>query len=508
MKIDGIRTFPGSNIYSHRPVLVMRINLEDLAEKESIEFCGFNERLVELLPGLTKHHCSTMRPGGFIERLNEGTYFGHIIEHVAIELTGLCGIPVVHGKTRYAGEPGWYNIIVEYEAEQGVRHLLKLAVELVAALMENNDFPLDEALKSAEKIITRTELGPSTRSIVDAAARRNIPYRRIGEGSLVQLGYGIHRRYIQSAMTSETSAVGVDIASDKELTKNLLRDAGISVPQGLLIGCEHDAVPALAYIGPPVVVKPYNGYQGKGVSLNLTAPEHVERAYRIAKQYSSQVIVEQQLSGRDYRLLVINGRMAAASERLPAHVIGDGEHTIAELIETINEQPERGEGHEKPLTKISVDATMMEYLGRRGLSMEYRPRPGEIIYLRECANLSTGGSAKDVTDLVHPEIVAMCERAAHIIGLDICGIDLILDDIAEPMKEGNGIIEINAAPGLHMHLAPSAGESRDVGNEIIEMLYPYGSKPAEGIPYLDRQRRDSHYSFDRRINANRRFAGI
>jgi len=475
MRVGEMRTLAGPNVYSFRPVLSMKLYLDDLTGRESREFPGFNELLLETLPGLAGHHCSKERDGGFAERLTEGTYFGHIVEHVALELTELAQVPVYHGKTRKADEGGAYNIIIEYKSEQGTRRLLRLAVELVESLIGGEPFPLRKRLEEVRKIIAGAELGPTTIAITEAATRRGVPWRRIGENSLVQLGYGKHRRFIQAAMTGLTSAVAVDIASDKELTKTLLREAGIEVPYGILAQSEAEAVESLETIGAPVVVKPYNLNQGKGVSLNCDTPDHVARAYRAAGQYATKVVVEQQLVGRDYRVLVINGRVAAASERVPAHVVGDGARTILELIEDVNRHPARGDHHERPLTKIKIDPAMMEFMKRRGLAVNQVPEWGEVVYLRECANLSTGGTACDVTDFIHPQIVAMCERAARIIGLDICGIDLILDNISRPMGPDNGIVEVNAAPGLRMHVSPSEGLSRDVGETIIDMLYPGGA---------------------------------
>src|SRR5215475_12980580 len=479
MRVGGIRALAGPNVYSHSPVLSMRLYLDDLAGKESREFPGFNEFLLELLPGLAKHHCCMGREGGFAERLREGTYFGHVVEHIALELTELAGVPVYHGKTRSAGEPGAYNIVIEYEAEEGTKRLLRLAAEIIESLIMQakgvEAFPLERRLKEVRELIARSELGPTTKAITEAATRRGIPWKRIGDQSLVQLGYGKHRRYIQAAMTERTSAVAVDIASDKELTKVLLRDAGIEVPYGILAQSEAEAIEALEMIGAPVVIKPYNLSQGKGVSLNLTSPAQVAQAYCIAKEFETKVVVERQLIGRDYRALVIDGKVAAVSERVPAHVTGDGHRTIAELVEAVNRHPARGEDHERPLTKIAVDEAMMEFMGRRRMTLGDTPNPGEVVYLRECANLSTGGTARDVTDLIHPQVAAMCERAARIIGLDICGIDLILDDIASPPGPDNGVIEVNAAPGLRMHVAPSEGHSRDVGAAIIDMVYPDGA---------------------------------
>ena len=479
MRVDGIPALRGPNVYSHRPALSMRLYLDDLAGKESREFPGFNELLLDLLPGLAKHRCCVEREGGFAERLREGAYFSHVVEHVALELTELAGVPVYHGKTRGAGKPGAYDIIIEYKSEEGTKSLLRMATEIIESLIlqtkGGEPFPLEKRLDEVRKFIAGAELGPTTRAITEAATRRGIPWKRVGEGSLVRLGYGKHRRLIQAAMTDQTGAVAVDIASDKEMTKMLLRDAGIEVPCGILAQSEAEAIEGLEIIGAPVVIKSYNMNQGKGVSLNLTTTAQVEQAYRIAKGHATKVVVERQFTGRDYRVLVINGKVAAASERVPAHVIGDGERTITELVVAVNRRPARGEGHERPLTKITIDDVVMESMRRRDLSMGHVPEAGQVVYLRECANLSTGGTAKDVTDLIHPQIAAMCERAARIIGLDICGIDLILDDIARPPGPDNGVIEVNAAPGLRMHVSPSEGRSRDAGAAIIDMLYPDGA---------------------------------
>jgi cyanophycin synthetase len=480
MRIENIRTLTGPNVYSHRPVLIMQLGLEGLTDKESLEVEGFNERLVALLPGLNDHHCSKGRPGGFVERLRTGTYFAHITEHVALELSGPAGIPAYFGKARYAGAPGLYNVIVEYKSEEGMRYLLRTAVELVEALVKGDEFPLEERLKEARSVVADFELGPSTRSIVDAAARRGVPWRRVGEDSFVQLGYGKNRRFIQAAMCEHTSAIAVETAGDKEFTKLLLRQVSIPVPRGEVVRTEEDAVEALDHIGVPCVVKPLDGRQGKGVSLNISTPEQMKQAFHVAREFSEKVLVEELFVGKNYRVLVVGGRMIAASERLPAHVVGDGRRTIAELIEVENRNPMRGLGHEKPLTQIKVDEIMSAYLCKAGLSLGAVPPEGETVFLRESINLSTGGTAKDVTDDVHEEVREMCERAARVVGLDICGVDLVLRDIAAPVewsgvgRQGGGVIELNAAPGLRMHLYPSEGEARDVGGAIVEMLYPAG----------------------------------
>jgi cyanophycin synthetase len=459
----------------------MRLHLDCLTETESREIPGFNERLIDLLPGLREHRCSRDKRGGFVERLLEGTYFAHIVEHVALELSEAAGIPVGFGRARYAGTPGTYNVIVTYKSEQGMRRLLQTAVDFVTALTKGEEFPLAGHLEEVRSVVADTELGPSTRAIVDAATRRDIPWTRIGEDSVVQFGYGKHRHLIQAAVCDQTSAIAVETAGDKEFTKLLLRQVSIPVPRGEVVRTEEDAVDALDRIGVPCVVKPLDGRQGKGVSLNISTPEQMKQAFHVALEFSDDVLVEELFVGKNYRVLVVGRRMVAASERLPAHVIGDGERTIAELIERENQNPMRGLGHEKPLTQIKVDEIMIAYLCKAGMKLSDVPARGETVLLRESINLSTGGTAKDVTDDVHPEVAEMCERAARVVGMDICGIDLVTRDIGAPVewsgvaKTGGGIIELNAAPGLRMHLYPGEGRSRDVGGAIIEMLYPGGS---------------------------------
>jgi cyanophycin synthetase len=476
MTIETIRTLSGPNVYSHQPVLVMRLDLGELNEKESYEIPGFIERLLERLPQLHDHHCSKGRAGGFVERLHEGTYFGHTVEHVTLELASLAGCKATHGKTRYAGEPGIYNVVIEFCAEQATRYLLETAVEFVEALIAGEEFPLEERIGEAKQIIAETELGPSTRAIVEAAERRGIPWMRENEASLVQLGYGKNLRLIQAAMTDGTSAIGVEIAGDKDYTKARLAKASIPVPEGEVVSTEGAAVAALNTIGGTVVVKPLDGRQGKGVSLHLSTPDEVVNAFRIAREFSPDVLVEEMFEGRNYRVLVVGYRMVAASERIPCHVTGDGTHTVKELIEIENQNPLRGEGHEKPLTKIKKDDPILTtFMRKEGWSMEAVPQAGERVMLCAGMNLSTGGTAKDVTGEVHPSVRSLCERAARIMGMDVCGVDLVVDDIAAPVGKGGGVIEINAAPGLRMHQYPGEGEPREVGRDIVEMLFPANS---------------------------------
>src|SRR5436853_3069311 len=477
MRIDKIRAISGPNIYTHKPVLIMRLFLEELTEKPSTEIPCFTDRLLRELPGLHEHRCSRERAGGFVERLREGTYFAHIVEHVALELTEQAGIPSYFGRARYAGSEGCYNVVIEYKAEQGARFLLNVAVELVSALVKDEPYPLEDKINDARRIIAQTELGPSTRAIVDAAERRGIPWFRLGtDASLVQFGYGKNRRHIQAAVCDRTRAIAMEVAGDKELTKTLLDQVSIPVPRGILTRTWNEAVDALHRIGAPVVVKPLDGRQGQGVSLDLTTPEEVAHAFHIAKEFSDYVLVEELYVGRNYRVLVVDSHVVAASERLAAHVIGDGKHTIRELIEITNRDPQRGEGHEKPLTQIVVDSIVEAYLEKNDLSLEHIPHAGERVTLRDGINLSTGGTAIDVTDIVHKSVADMCVRAARVIGMDVCGVDLVLKNISEPLTKGaGGVIELNASPGLRMHIYPSEGESRDVGGAIVDMMYPPGT---------------------------------
>ncbi|HEX8687609.1 MAG TPA: cyanophycin synthetase, partial [Pyrinomonadaceae bacterium] len=475
MKIEGIRTLAGPNVYTHRPALLMRLDLEDLAGRESREVEGLNGRLLAALPGLVEHHCSRGRAGGFVERLGEGTYLGHVVEHAALELTALAGVGVTHGKTRAGEEPRLYNVVVEFVAEHATRFLLETAVALVGALVVGAEFPLAERLAEARRIAARTELGPSGRAIVAAAARRGIPWMRLGRGDLVQLGWGRRRKFIRAAMSDLTSAVATDTASDKDLTKLLLEQASVPVPAGRVVTTEDEAVGAFESLGGPAVVKPLDGRQGRGVSLNLSTPGEVRAAFRIARDFSPEVLVEELLKGRNYRVLVVGGETVAASERLPCHVVGDGAHSVAELVEIANRDPLRGEGHEKPLTKIAVDEIALAHLRRTGVALTDVPEPGRVVALRDGVNLSTGGVARDVTDEAHPSVKFLCERAARAVGLDICGVDLILEDISAPFERGRGgVIELNASPGLRMHHHPSEGRPRDVGAKIVEQLFPAG----------------------------------
>ncbi|WP_437286261.1 cyanophycin synthetase [Sorangium sp. So ce406] len=471
MRIITIRTLQGPNVFASWPVLRMTLDLEDLNETSSAQVPGFVDRLLGLLPGLAEHHCSRGKPGGFVERLREGTYWGHIVEHVALELSEPAGIGVTYGKTVYAGAPGLYDVVVEFENEAAMRLLLEAAFELVTAVLEGKPYDVAAKVAEAAQVAQETALGPSTRAVVKAAEKRGIPWSRLNDESLLVFGYGKHRRFVQATTSCNTSCVAVEIAGNKQLTKELLERAGLPTPRGVVVRTAGEAARALGELRAPVVVKPLDGNQGKGVSLNLWTEAQVREAFDIAREYRARVLVEEMVSGRNYRVLVVNGRVVAASERLPAHVVGDGQRTVAELIALENQNPLRANGHNGVLTKIVVDDVVRAGLAKQGRSLDEVPAAGERFFLRESVNLSTGGIARDVTDEIHPDTTRLCERAARAIDLDICGIDLVADDIAQPLGRG-AIIELNAAPGIRMHEHPSEGKPRDVGGAIVEMLYP------------------------------------
>jgi cyanophycin synthetase len=478
MRILRVKPFHGPNIHHHLPVLVADLDLDDLARRESREFEGFNERLTELLPALHDHTCGEGYRGAFIGRLKTGTYFGHIVEHVALELSQACGIGVTYGKTRLIREPSLYAVVVRFRNEQGMRRLLEIAVQLVQAVLTERSFDLATELDAVRRLVARTDLGPSTQCIVNAARRRGIPVRRLEDGaSLVQLGYGRHRRLIQAAFTDGTSGVGAELASDKQFTKQVLQSAFLPVPAGRVVSSLEEAGVAWREMGGRVAVKPIDGNQGRGVTVGINSAEALAEGFARAQAISRSVIVEEHLEGEDYRVLVVNGTMVAASLRRPPQVIGDGLRCVADLIKALNADPKRGDGHDQPLTRVdSGDPIVRDVLASQELSLESIPAQGQTVLLRHSANLSTGGTATDVTDAVHPKVRAACERAARMTGIDICGLDVITHDISQPLEtSGGGIIEVNTGPGLRMHQYPSQGQPRDVGGAIVDMLFPNGS---------------------------------
>jgi len=465
------------NIYSHKPVVRLVVDLDKYADIPTKDIEGFNESIQELLPGLKKHCCSKGYEGGFIERLQEGTYFSHVIEHIAIELQVRLGYDIRFGKTRETGNKGVYNIIYGYENEQAGLEAGKLALEIAEGILAGEMPDINNRLKKIKKVCIATDFGVSTASIVKEAKEKGIPIMRLGNGSILQMGYGKNQKRIEATLTENSSCVSVDIACNKELTKSILHEYGIPVPEGRVFGNEQEALEYCEKIGYPVVVKPNYGSHGKGVSLNLKNPQEVLEAYSIAREYEDTVLVEKYIKGSNYRVLVVGGRVIAASHRISAHVKGDGLSTLSELIKKENSNPMRGEGHEKPLTKINIDKVSEQYLERKGMTLDYVPKDGEIIYLRENDNLSTGGIAVDVTDEVHERNKEIIVQAAGIIGLDVAGVDISTVDISKPLVEtGGAIIEINAAPGIRMHHYPYQGTSRNAAKAIVDMLFPDGSE--------------------------------
>ncbi|HEU4347366.1 MAG TPA: cyanophycin synthetase [Actinoplanes sp.] len=482
MKIISVRHLRGPNVYLARPAVVARIDLAELTGRETSDVEGFPERLLRALPGLAEHHCAAGVPGGFVSRLRCGTYFGHVTEHVCIELSQRIGRDVCFGRTVAAGPPGRYDLIIECPVDESPDSsvpaaLLAAAADLVTCVVANAVPELRLAELSA--LAEREATGPSTAAIIAAARRRGIPVERFGDLSLLRLGWGNRRRLAWAAMTDRTGGVGIDIAGDKEVTRQLLAASGIPVVPGGAAATAEDAVRLLAELGGPVVVKPRRGRQGEHVALHLDTPEQVLGACATA---GGDVVVERQLAGRDYRVLVVNGEIVAAAERIAAHVVGDGEHTVAELIELTNTDPRRGAGHCRVLTRLHVDDVVTGVLERQGCTLRTVPAAGREVWLRDNANLSTGGTSRDVTDRLHPDVRRLCLRVAALVALDIAGIDLKLPDIAEPLPPAGapedvtgGVIEVNAAPGLRMHLAPVQGRARDVGDAIVRAMFPAGS---------------------------------
>lgn len=477
MKIIEIRPIEGANVYTHRPVIKMKIDLGDYAGVSTKEKPGLVEKLLYHLPTLRDHHCSRGKPGGFVERLNEGTYLGHVIEHVALELQHLAGMNVVYGKTVQAEDVRLYYIITEYESKEGGIQALRSAVHLVHSLLERREVEVVNELKVIRETADRYSLGPSTSAIANEAIRRGIPVMRLGEGSILQLGYGKYQQKVEATITGMTKCIGVDIACDKGLVKELLAESGIPVPEGGVARTEKEALDIATAIGSAVVVKPFDGNQGKGVALNLFDKEDIVDAFGVALKFSTRAIIEKYVEGKHYRLAVVGEKVVAVSERIPAFVIGDGHSTIRELINLVNMDPLRGEEHEKPLTRIKIDQVVMMVLAKNSLTPDSVPGEGQVVYLRENANISTGGVAVDVTGNVHSHVIDTALRAVQLIGLDVAGVDLVARDITKPLTPDNGaIIEVNAAPGIRMHHHPAKGKPRNVAGAIVEMLFPNRSK--------------------------------
>ncbi|MEO5591775.1 MAG: cyanophycin synthetase [Chitinophagaceae bacterium] len=485
MKILEIKVLKGPNYWSVRrnKLIQMKLDLEDMEDRPTNKIEGFRQRLEKLFPSLYEHRCSEGEPGGFFKRVDEGTWMGHVIEHVALELQTLSGMDTGFGRTRTAGSHGLYYVVFSYMEEDAGVYAARASVRIIQALVDGTGYDMTEDIQQLRVIREDTRLGPSTGCIVDEAVKRGIPFIRLNKQSLVQLGYGIHQKRIRATIASTTGNIAVDIACDKEETKNLLSAAEIPVPGGTVIRTEEGLKEAVDKYGYPLVIKPIDGNHGKGNTTNITTWEQALTALEAAKQYGRSVIVEKFITGFDFRILVINYKFICAALRTPASVIGDGEHTIQWLIDEINKDARRGYGHEKVLTQITIDQFTQKMLDEKHYTLETVPTKGELVLLKPTANLSTGGTSTDVTDEIHPANIFMCERIAKIIGLDICGIDIMAADLKTPVTENGGaILEVNAAPGFRMHIEPSEGLARNVAEPVVDMLFPKGS--AGRIPII------------------------
>ncbi|HEY2865651.1 MAG TPA: cyanophycin synthetase [Pyrinomonadaceae bacterium] len=483
MQILEIRTLRGPNYWSGhwKKLVVMRLDIGDYEDRPTDAIEGFYGRMIGLMPTLKIHGCSYQEEGGFLRRVEEGTWAGHVIEHLALELQTLAGMDTGYGRTRETNERGVYNVVFSYMEEEVGRYAGRAAVQLFLDIAEEK--AVDEIRDSIARDVQRmreiredVRFGPSTGSLVEEAESRNIPYIRLNDQSLVQLGYGVYQKRIQATTTANTNMIAVDIAANKHATKKLLGDMGVPVPKGYRIRDVEELEKTLESVGYPAVIKPLDGNHGRGATVGIKTLESAQTAFEKAKEYSRSVIVEQQLKGADFRALVVNNRLIAVAERVPAHVVGDGKGTIQELIDKTNADPRRGYGHEKVLTLIEVDGQTMRSIRSSGYELDSILPKGEILYLKTTANISTGGTAIDRTDEVHPHNAFLFERIARIIGLDVAGIDVIAPNVSEKLSEnGGGIIEVNAAPGFRMHLSPSEGIGRNVAEHVIDMLYPPGA---------------------------------
>ena len=486
MKIVSTDVFVGPNIYAHFPVIRHVLDLGELEDwPTGCLGSDFIDPMLESLPGLHDHGCSYGEPGGFVRRLtdDEGTWLGHVMEHVAIELQNVAGSAVTFGRTRSIdGQAGHYNMVFQYKDAAVGREASLLALKFIHSLVPDavkpDDAPGDDWDFAEERdrfirYAQRRAFGPSTASLVAAAEERGIPWLRLNRHSLVQFGHGRYQQRIQATTTGRTSNIAVELASDKEETNSILRDLGLPVPQQRIVRSASDAVRVAERIGYPVVVKPLAGNHGRGVSINLRTPDEVRVGFEKAREHGRTTIVESHIEGFDHRLLVVNGELVAAAKRVPGHVVGDGKHTIEALVDIVNEDPRRGVGHEKVLTRLEFDHQAERLLGKRGYDRNTVPKKGEVVYLRSTANLSTGGTAIDVTDIMHPDNREMAIRAIRAVDLDIGGVDFLTRDISESYRDaGGGICEVNAGPGFRMHVAPSEGTPRDVAGPVIDMLFP------------------------------------
>ncbi len=476
MDIKDIRIFRGRNVYCMRPVIKLTVELTEEQHGPTNKVEGFNDKLVTLFPGLKTHRCGIGEDGGFLKRLAEGTYPCHAAEHAILELQSMLGYNVGYGITRQEGDTACYNIVYRYQNEQVGVACGKAVTGLFNALFEGKSPHLQPLFKELQLLASRTDLGPSTKAIYEEAQKRGIPVTRLGNDSLLQLGYGKYARRMEAALTDKPSCIAVNIAGDKHLTKELLRRHGIPVPAGEIAYSIGSTLRHAAEIGYPVVIKPYDSNHGNGVTLNIAGREGVPEAFKLALEFSSAAVVEKHITGQDYRVLVVGDKVSAVAKRQPPRVVGDGTSTVRQLVDKENENPLRGEDHTKPLTKIDLDDVAIQTLSEAGLNPDSVPPRDSAVFLRKNANLSTGGTALSCPEAIHPTNAKLAVRAAKALGLDIAGVDICSPDLAVPLDENGGaVLEVNAGPGLRMHLIPSEGPPAPVAKDILDMLFPQGS---------------------------------
>jgi len=480
MKVLEIKTLKGPNYWSNyrHNLIVLKLDIQELEEQPTNKINGFSERIENMMPSLFSHRCSQNYEGGFFERVKEGTWMGHVIEHIALEIQTLAGMDCGYGRTRSTGEYGIYNVVFSYEIESAGIYAAEAAVRIAEKLISGEEYDINEDIEKLRRIKLRKGFGPSTMSIINEAKKKNIPFRSMENGSLILLGQGANQKMIRASMTSNTSSWGVETACDKEETKKILAKAYIPVPTGEVASTEEGVKEIIDGLGFPVVIKPIDGNHGRGITTNIQTLEHAFSAFNIARSVSDDVIVEKYIEGDDYRFLLINYKLVAVAKRTPAMIMGDGISTIQQLIDHTNADPKRGDGHEKVLTTIKVDKVTEAILAGKNLTLESVLPLGEILFLKDTANLSTGGTSTDMTEHVHPTNIFIAERVAKLLNLDICGIDVVAKDISLPLNLNNngGIIEVNACPGFRMHLNPSKGLARNVAEPVIEMLFPNNKK--------------------------------
>lgn len=476
MKIISTQVLNGPNYWSNyrQKLIVMKLDIEKYEYLPTNLIDGFKDRLKKLLPSLSSHYCSLGVEGGFFLRIKEGTWLGHVIEHVALELQSLAGMDCGFGRTYTLDDEGIYYVIFAYEVEKAGLYAATAAVNIITHLAENKDYlSLEEDINELKHLFAAEKLGPSTQSIVDEAKRRKIPCVHVKDSSLILLGHGVHQKKVWATVSPHTSSIGVDMVADKELTKQILASNFIPVPRGVKLNSLDQLDDAIRDLGFPLVIKPQHGNHGRGVTTNIKDRERAVLGFKIAQKVSSDLIMEHFIQGKDYRFLVINFKVVAVAKRSPPRIVGTGKHTVQDLIDHINEDPKRGKAHEKELTHVVVDETTLTILAENNLTLDCILPEGQVLLLKEAANLSMGGTAEDVTDLVHPDNIMFAERIARVVNLDVCGIDIIAEDIKVPMNgETGAVIEVNAGPGFRMHLAPTEGVARNVAKPFIDMLYP------------------------------------